>query len=365
MKDVITIRRELHKIPELSHDLPKTITYVKQLLSKLSCEVFEPSKSAVCAFFDMGKTDTIAYRADMDALPIHERSEVAYVSTHQGQMHACGHDGHTAMLLAFAGEIDKMQDAAHNVLLIFEPAEETVGGALEICSAGVLEKYNVTSVFAIHLWPGLETGQIATRYGALMARTCVLNINFFGKSVHIAKAHEGADAILAASCALQQLYKMEREDLSPEVFRLLKFGRFEGGTVRNALAASAVLKGSLRAFDDDTFEMLKRRVREISSVAAAENGCTVEIFCSDGYPAVINDEALLSRALKLLGEGNVEILSSPSMTAEDFSFFGKIAPAVMFFLGTGRKQALHSDCFDFDEDTLQHGISLFKKLLFI
>lgn len=366
MTNVITHQRALHQIPELGFNLPKTTAYVREQLKKLSCEVTEPAKSSICAFFDMGRANTVAYRADMDALPVEEKTGLSFSSAHPGKMHACGHDAHTAMLLSFAEELDALERTLpHNVLLIFEPSEETGGGALGICESDVLEKYAVLAIFALHMWPGLPAGRVATRKGPLMARTSEVDVVMHGKSAHIAKATDGADALFAATSALHDIYRMERDEIAPEVFRLLKFGRLEAGTVRNAVAASSRLEGSLRAFDDDTFFFLQQRVREIAEKAALESGCAAEVSYMNGYPPVINDEKLVSRALKLVGPREIELLPEPSMTGEDFAFFGQMVPAVMFFLGTGQDTALHAEGFSFDENALTSGVDLFKKLLHI
>jgi hippurate hydrolase len=154
-------RRTLHRIPELDFDLPKTRAYVTAVLSKLPCTLIPAGRAGLCAYFDAGMPDTMAFRSDMDALPITETNDCDYVSTHPGKMHACGHDGHMAMLLGFAEEISRrMNTLPHNVLLLFQAAEETTGGAREICDAGVFETYKVSKVFGLHLWPEYEKGAV-------------------------------------------------------------------------------------------------------------------------------------------------------------------------------------------------------------
>ena len=164
-------RRALHRIPELGDELPKTMDYLQDVLGTLDCEVLFPLDSAVCAYFDFGAADTLAFRAEMDALPIAEQTGLPFSSQHSGKMHACGHDGHMAMVLELGRRIRTKQVLPHNILLLFQPAEETTGGARRLCETGVLELLRVKAVFALHLWPGLSAGTIAGLPGAMMARS--------------------------------------------------------------------------------------------------------------------------------------------------------------------------------------------------
>ena len=200
-------RRDLHRIPETDFDLPETLAYVRRVLEQYPCTLFSPCKSTLCAYFDAGKPHTAAFRADMDALPIAERSSCDYVSRHEGKMHACGHDGHMAMVLALAGRVSQMLDKLpRNVLLVFQPAEETTGGAKLVCESGVFEKYRCDRIFGWHLWPDLPAGTIASRPGPLLARSSEVTVTVTGKSSHVAKPHEGRDALFAASAFLYESY---------------------------------------------------------------------------------------------------------------------------------------------------------------
>ena len=192
-------RHALHRIPELELDLPKTQAYLKEALSGLSCQVFSLLDSALCAWFDFGAKEAIAFRADMDALPIFEKTEAPYASTHPGCMHACGHDGHMAILLELARRLNGKKDLKHNVLLIFQPGEESPGGAKGICDTGVLQQYRVKAVFGLHLWPALEKGKVFSRRNELMARASEVTLDLYGKSAHIAKAAEGVDSLMAGA----------------------------------------------------------------------------------------------------------------------------------------------------------------------
>lgn len=355
---VILDRRALHAIPELELELPKTAAYIRKALEGLRCHVFSPLGCAVCAFFDFGAAQTIAFRADMDALPIEEETGLPFASTHPGRMHACGHDGHAAILLELARRLDKKEKLPHNVLLIFQPGEESPGGARPICESGVLEQHRVKAVFGLHLWPGLEKGVIFTRENELMSHGSELTVDVYGKSSHISRPSAGVDA-LAAAVEFYRLMRCAEAELPPEVYRLLNFGRFQSGTVRNAISAHTRMEGSLRAFQDDVFDSLRNRLFEIAAEVEQKFGCSVHIHMSEGYPAVMNDPALVARVRRAVP---FQWLDKPSMTSEDFSEYQKAVGGVFFFLGTGDTAALHASTFDFDEEILVKGADFFEKL---
>ena len=355
---IIQDRRALHRIPELGCDLPKTIHYVKESLSGLRCRVFAPTESALCAFFDFGAGKTLAFRADMDALPIQEANESDYASCHPGRMHACGHDGHTAIALELARRIDRKTENPWNILLVFQPAEETIGGAQFICGSGVFEEYQAEAIFGLHLWPGLEQGRVFSRKNELMARASEINVDIYGKSAHIAKASEGVDAIAAGTEFYRRAMAMEAA-LPGHIYRLLKFGKFESGTVRNALSAHTHMEGSLRAFQDEVFDGMKEKLYAIGRELEAEFGCRVEIDINSGYPAVMNSADLCDRVSRVV---DFAALDDPCMTAEDFAFYQRRIPGMFFFLGTGEGPALHTSNFDFDECVLRKGADFFEEL---
>ena len=355
---IITDRRELHRIPELDRELPKTVAYLTEALKDMPCRVFSPAKGALCAFFDFGKSDAIAFRADMDALPIEENSGTAFASTHPGKMHACGHDGHMAILLELARRLSKKTTLGHNVLLIFQPAEETMGGARPICESGVLAQYSVGAIFGLHIWPGLEKGRIFCRENEMMSHASEVNVDIYGRSAHIAKASSGIDAMMAGAEFLRQTAGAEAA--YPEhIYRLLKFGRMESGTVRNAIAAHTRLEGSLRAFQDEVFDGLKQSLFDIASRVETQFGCRVEVSLSEGYPAVMNDPALFQQVAAVLPLADP---GAPSMTTEDFSWYQRYVPGLFFWLGAGDAPALHSNDFDFDEAILTRGADFFEAL---
>ena len=355
---IIADRRALHRIPELERELPKTMGYLKNALANCSCEVFSPMESALCAWFDFGRETAIAFRADCDGLPIAETTGAEYASCHDGIMHACGHDGHMAILLELARRLSEKKTLPHNILLVFQPAEENTGGAEDLCKTGVLEQYNVKTLFGLHLWPGLEKGGVFSRVNELMARSCEVNVDIYGKSVHIAKAKEGVDAVAAGVEFYRRAVAMEQA-LPEDIFRLLKFGVFHSGTIRNALSNHTRLEGSLRAFQDEIFDHLRDGLFAIGQDLEREMGCQVAITTNSGYPAVLNPEDVAQRVLDI---APVKLLDEPFMTAEDFSFYQRHVDAMFFFLGLGDTPALHANTFDFDDTILLKGADFFEKL---
>ena len=355
---IISDRRNLHRIPELELTLPKTMQYLENALTGLKCSVFSPMASSLCALFDFGADHTIAFRSDCDALPIEEKSGVSFASQHPGCMHACGHDGHMAMLLELARRLDKMDSLPHNVLLVFQPGEESPGGAKALCETGIFTKYNVKAIFGAHLWPGLAAGKVFTRRGELMSRSSEVNVDIYGKSAHIGKASEGIDALAAMVDFYSRVTSMEAA-LPPQIYRLLKFGKMTAGTVRNALSAHARLEGSLRAFQDEAFDSLKDCIFAAGKTMEEKYGCRVEITMSSGYPAILNPDDLFDRAAKAV---DFTELPEPSMTSEDFSWYQRHIPGMFFFIGIGDTPALHNDRFDFDDSLLTAGADFFERL---
>lgn len=353
---IISDRRALHRIPELELALPQTMEYLRNSLRELRCRVFSPTAESLCAYFDFGADTTIAFRADCDALPVCERSGAEYASTHPGVMHACGHDGHMAILLELARRLDAKKENKNNILLIFQPGEEAPGGAKPICDSGVLAEYHVKAIFGLHLWPGLQKGKIFTRANELMSSATEVTVDIYGRSAHIAKAEQGVDATEAAVTFYTRAYEMEKS-YAPDVYRLLKFGKFESGTARNALSAHCHMEGSLRAFQEEILAQMRSNLLAIAAQIEAEFGCEAKIHFSEGYPAVMNDPALYRALHKQVAW---EELSAPSMTAEDFACYQRCVPGLFFFLGLGDVPALHSDNFDFDDALLCKGADLFE-----
>lgn len=355
---IIEDRRVLHRIPELDRDLPKTMAYLNQCLQGLGCQVFSPMQGALCAYFDFGAEKTIAFRSDADALPITEVSDKDYASCHAGRMHACGHDGHMAIALELARRISKKQTLSRNILIVFQPAEETTGGAKDLCDTGVFLNYNVEAIFGLHLWPTVPAGEIFSRRNEMMSRSCEVKVTITGKSAHIAKAHEGIDAMAAGVEFYRRARDLE-QSLPQDIFRLLNFGKFQSGSVCNAISGETRLEGTLRAFQDAVFYALQRGIREIAREVGATSGCAVEVHMNDGYPAVMNPPELYDKVRELV---EFQELPAPSMITEDFSWYQRHLDGMFFFLGTGDSPALHANNFDFPEEILSKGADFFEKL---
>ena len=356
---IIDDRRALHRIPELDRDLPETMAYLRAALTGLRCRLFSPIAGSLCAFFDFGRDHAIAFRSDADALPVTEATGLPFCSQHPGRMHACGHDGHMAILLELARRLHAMQALAHNVLLIFQPAEETTGGARDICESGVFAQYHVTAIFGLHLWPDLPAGTVASRKSEMMSRSCEVTVTVTGRSSHIAKAEEGLDALAAGVEFYRGAMALEAA-IAPQYFRLLKFGRMESGTVRNAVSAHTRLEGSLRAFQDEIFYHLRDGLTQLGRELAEKTGCGFDVHMNDGYPAVMNDPALYDR-VRACGVEFAE-LERPVMITEDFSWYQRTLPGMFFFLGAGPAPALHAADFRFDESILPRGAQLFTAI---
>lgn len=361
-------RRELHKIPELSRSLPKTKAYVKSVLEKLDCTVFDVLESGVCAYFDRGRERTTAFRADMDALPVGEVNAHDFVSLHQGNMHACGHDGHMAMVLALAQYVDTRKDLTSNVLCIFQPAEETTGGAEDICKTGVLEKYKADRIYGIHLWPFLEGGKVSSKSGPMMPRSSEITIEITGRSSHATAPEKGIDALFIGCQYITRLYeahkKWMRPNPTPEERTIIQLCKMESGTARNVISGYSALLGTMRAFSEEDFSCLVKLLEDTAAELSQEYGCQIKALHSPGYPPVANDPALYSQVLpRLQQELDYEEMEIPAMISEDYSFYGLQIPSVFFFVGTGTGIALHSNNFDFDEKVLLSGLKLYQTLL--
>ncbi|MGI6737632.1 MAG: M20 metallopeptidase family protein [Anaerovoracaceae bacterium] len=366
-KLVTEYRRQLHRIPEQGFHETETQRFLQSVLEPLHCRVEPVLKTGLTAFFDFGREETLAFRSDMDALPIREATGLPFASTRDGVMHACGHDGHMANLLGFALLLDRRlrDDAAapFNALLIFQPAEEIIDGAHMVCETGILDRCRVRSVYGLHLWPFLPAGEIASRPGPMMARSTEVNVDVTGRSAHCGEPEKGRDALLAGCRFVEEMYHYRRDVMDAERDPgLISFGRMESGTVRNAIAGAARIEGSMRTFYDRTWDAMTDAMQEIGERLHAEMDVTVAVDCSKGHPAVINDEALYGRLRPLLAELPCTELPAPVMIAEDFSFYQRFRPGVFFFLGTGTGIPLHSDRFTFDETILPAGVHLFERL---
>ncbi len=368
-------RRALHRIPEQDFDLPGTAAYIRSVLDPLDCEITAVHGTGLAAFFDFGKGGATAYRTDMDALPVTETSGVPFASEHEGKMHACGHDGHMAMMLVFARYLGALREEwkkagaaecedaagrfpASNVLLLFQPGEETITGGKIFAGSGILEKYGVKRIFAFHLWPHLPAGQVASLPGPMLARSGKIFLTVTGETAHAADSAGKPDAILACAKAILRLEEMP---VLAETRSILKIGKIEGGAIHNAVAADCRAVGSIRARTDEIYDALTAEARRAAEEVTAESGCDVALRIEDGSLAVVNDPDLFAETEALLGDGMRRC--EPVMISEDYSFLQRKVPGVLFFLGTGTGIALHSSDFNFDESILLAGVRTYYRLL--
>lgn len=351
-------RQELHRIPELDRYLPQTVRYIQQQLQVLDCHVFSPMEGAVCAWFDRGAEKAIAFRCGMDALPITENTGLPYASQNPGRMHACGHDGHMAMLLELARRLDGNKGLKRNVLLVFQPASETTGGARDLCGTGIFKKYRVEAIFSMLLWPELAENTVASRCDEMMGRACEVRVDIVGRPAHVVKAAQGLDAMQAGVMFYRRAMAMEGA-LPKSVYRLLKFGKMESGTAGNVISGSTRMEGTLRAFQDDVFYSLRAGLVSIAKEVEASTGCTVSVYMNEGDPPVMNPAKLYKKVKNLVPFTELE---KPSMVTEDFSWYQKNLPGMMFFLGIGNTPALHTDDFRFNEQVLLKGVEFFESL---
>ncbi|QAT42100.1 M20 metallopeptidase family protein [Aminipila luticellarii] len=366
LNTLIQHHRSLHKIPEIGDQLFETREYIMNIMGGMSCEFTTVVNTGICAFFNKGKESTIAYRSDMDGLTIPETNTHGFVSEHPGKMHGCGHDAHMSMLLGFAEYVNHTDPLPYNILLIFQPAEETTGGARPIAESGIFEKYHVIRTFGLHLWPNIPKGQVSTKGGPLMPKSSEVNIEIKGKSTHAATSQKGIDALYVATQYISDVYTMQQTETPADERTLLKICRLNSGSARNVIAGKASLLGTMRAFKLKTFDFMEARLHEIANEYETQYGCQIRVDCSDGYLPVINDMELYQSIKPYLEKlSYYKELPEAVMISEDFSYYGTKAPAVFALLGTGTKIPLHSNNFDFDEEILLSGYEYYKMLAHI
>ncbi len=355
-------RRNLHQIPELGDELYKTKEYLLSVLKDLDCEITEILNSGLLVYFDKGKETTVGFRADMDALPVTEVNEVPYRSTHEGKMHACGHDGHMTLALGLA-EYASSHDTKHNILIIFQPAEEILGGGQKMCASGEIDKYDPIAILAYHMWPFAEAGEVVTKSGAIMSQLTILDVDFTGASAHVTQPENGVNALHAASMFIDDAYRKHEEICAkaqtPEDKTILGMCVMECGTAFNIIPNKATVKGCVRSFSDENDKLLMETVRSSAETMAAKIDAGTNIRIINTCPAVINDTTLYEKA-KALGASE---LAEPQLVSEDFAYFADIAPSLLLLLGTGTGIPLHGDSFDFDEDVLVSGVEFAVKMI--
>lgn len=374
-EELIDIRRDFHMYPELSEEEYRTCDKICEYLDKWEIEYVKGvDKTGVVAII-RGKKEgkTIGLRADIDALPITESTDLPFKSRNVGVMHACGHDIHTTIHLGVAKILKEMEDKlVGNVKIFFQPAEETIGGAKMMIEEGHLKNPDVDYILSLHVMPYLEAGEVELKYGKLNAATNEFSIKINGKSSHAAYPDKSVDSIVVAGYIITALQSLVSRNISPLNSVVLTLGQIRGGIKNNIIASEVTMSGTLRTLDPTTRIYAKERIREIAENTARAYGANVEVEFEEGYPALINNDGVVdvlkSTAESLLGKDNVKIKEFPSMGADDFSFFLEEVKGAYYNLGCGNKakgwtEAIHSSNFMADEECIKVGVLLQTKTL--
>lgn len=368
MNRIKTYRRKLHQIPEVAFKEYKTHDFLVRTLNKIGFQTRTYLETDVIVYIDKKAPKTIAFRSDIDGLPQEEKTEVSFKSTHEGHMHACGHDGHMSMLLEFAHYLkDHLETLTVNVLLIFQPAEEQIGGAKKLIEAGLFKDYFVDAIFGIHVYPYLEEGLLMSKSGYLMAQANELTITIKGKSAHGAMPELGIDANHIASLYLTSVYE-QIQTLNNSMRIICTFGKIQGGTVKNIISESASLEGTMRTYTKEEFEAVFNILHRTKVTLETSFGCHIHVHIHEGYPPVYNDPTLYKTFTSILDKTHYQEMQNPLLIGEDFSFYQQHIPGVFFFIGTknekkGYIHSLHSSYFNFDEATLLTGVNAYINIL--
>ncbi|WP_025724716.1 M20 metallopeptidase family protein [Acholeplasma granularum] len=367
MKDKLTkYRRQLHQIPELGFDLHKTYKYVKKTLESFGYSPITYAKTGLVAVKEGKTMDAVAFRADMDALPVTEALDIPFKSKHEGLMHACAHDGHTAMLLGFAEYVSKIDTPNQTIVFIFQPAEEGPGGAKVMIDEGILKNHQVKKIFGLHIFPGLYEGQIGLISGPMLARNAEFNISVYGESSHGAQPQQGIDAVLAASQLVVGLNHIVSRYLNPLEPAVISVGTVNGGEASNIIANKVKISGTMRAFDDKTFEIMKSKMIDTARAIEIQFGVKVKEIITDYYPTVNNDNELFEIAKNACDKESI-VYIKPYTFSEDFAFYQKEIPGLFTFIGSRNESLdyvypLHSNKFNFDEKILLDGLGFYIKV---
>jgi hippurate hydrolase len=368
--DMATWRHHLHANPELGFDCHDTAAFVVERLREFGVDEVHTgiATSGVVAIINgQGEGPTMGLRADMDALPIHEATGADYASTKEGVMHACGHDGHTTMLLGAAKYLSETRNFSGRVALIFQPAEEAGGGAGVMVEQGVLDRFNIDRLFAMHTLPGLPLGQFATTPGPILAAVDMFDINIKGKGGHVANHHLAVDPIVAACGITQAVQTIVSRSRSPFDDLVVSVTQIHTGSADNIIPDSAYINGTVRTFSRDTQAMVKQRLKGIVEGQAAAYGVEAELIYHDDYPPTINDPAqtefAVAAAADVAGAANVNANWHKDMGAEDFAFFLENRPGAYVFIGNGDTAHVHHPSFNFDDAAAPLGASFFARLV--
>ena len=365
---IVALRRDIHREPELGFDTDRTAEKVLAALDglPLDIETGVARNGIVATLRGAGEGPTVALRADMDALPIQEETDLPFASETEGRMHACGHDGHTSMLVGAAHVLSEMRDRlGGTVKFVFQPAEEGGGGGRVMVDEGVAD--DISSIFALHLWPGLPFGKVATKAGSIMAAADAFEMEITGSGGHGAMPHLAADAVVIAAQVVTTLQTVVSREVDPVKPAVLTVGEIAAGTAFNIIPEKAHLGGTVRTLDPDLRESMPGRIEALARGVAKGMRGDANLDYTFSYPVTVNDEGAADRVLgvaeNLFGAESVLELPNPSMGGEDFAFFLEKVPGAFIWLGVGEDiSGLHTPQFAFDEEVLPRGSALLTAL---
>lgn len=363
-------RRDLHANPELQYDVHRTAGKVAGLLGDFGVDevVTGIGRTGVVGVIKgRGPGKAIGLRADMDALPIRERSGRPYASKTEGQMHACGHDGHTAMLLGAAKYLAETRNFDGTAVLIFQPAEEGGAGGRAMVEDGVMDRFGIEEVYGMHNIPGLPAGSFGIREGAIMAATDEFQITIEGRGGHAALPHNTVDPVMIAAQMITALHTIVSRNVDPMRSAVLSVTMVQAGDAFNIIPRSAKLTGTIRTLDDEVRDFMEEQLKTVATGLAETFGAKAEIHYRRGYPVTVNTprEAAYAAevASEIAGPERVDTKADPTMGGEDFAYMLQARPGAYIFLGNGDSAELHTDAYDFNDDIIPVGVSYWVRLV--
>jgi amidohydrolase len=369
--EAVSWRRHLHQHPEKAYDERQTADFVASQLGRFGLTVHRGlAGTGVVGTLSRGTSRrTLAIRADMDALPIHEQSGAPHASCSPGIMHACGHDGHVAMALAAARVCVRLPDLDGTVHFIFQPAEEAGAGARRMIEEGLFRLFPCDTVYALHNWPALPLGTCVARDGAMMAANAVFEVMISGRGCHGAMPHEGTDSLLAGCQLVSALQSIVSRNIDPLEASVVSATQIRAGDADNVVPDTCVIRGTTRWFDNRVGDTLERRITDLSRSIAAAFGCETQIRYERRYPATINNPAAAGFVRTVASATPLKLTvadAHPSMGSEDFAFMLQAVPGCYLWLGgarSGDNHGLHSPRYDFNDELLPHGVALWVSLV--
>jgi amidohydrolase len=368
--EITAWRREMHAHPELLYDVHRTAASVADKLKSFGCDDVIPGigRTGVVGVIRGRKpgTKVVGLRADMDALPLEEETGLPYKSTVPGKMHACGHDGHTAMLLGAAKYLAETRNFAGTAVVIFQPAEEGGAGGLAMVKDGLITRFGIQEVYGMHNYPGLPVGEFGIRPGAMMASADHIEILLEGKGGHAARPHVSVDTILVGCQIINQLQSIVARNVDPLEAAVVSVCMFQAGHTDNVIPQHAKLRGTARALTTEVRDLLRKRINEIVEGTARLYGATAKITYTNGYPVVVNHERQTEFAAgvarEIAGFDKVDSTFPPMMGAEDFAFMLNERPGAFIFIGNGDSAGLHHPAYDFNDEVIPVGTSYWVRL---